>query len=59
MYCWCGRPCVRCVGAIINAGIKRLVYLEVDKEYDELSGELLAETDIEVCRIKESEVTGS
>lgn len=58
MFCWCGRPCKWCMALIINAGIKRLVYLEIEKEYDELSGEMLAESDIEVCRIKEEDVVG-
>ena len=56
LYCWCGRPCQKCMGAIINAGISRLVYLEVEKEYDELSGEMLEESGIEYCRINPEEV---
>ena len=56
LYCWCGRPCVKCMGVIINAGISRLVYLEVETEYDELSEELLAESGIEWCRINPEDV---
>jgi dCMP deaminase len=56
LYCWCGRPCQKCMGIIINAGVSRLVFLEVEKEYDELSGELLAESGIQWSTVKAEDV---
>ena len=56
MYCWCGRPCKWCISLIINAGVSRLVYLEIEQEYDELSEELLAESGIGRCRVNPDEV---
>lgn len=31
MFCWCGVPCIDCTGAIINAGIRDLYYLDDGK----------------------------
>jgi len=45
LYAFCCRPCKWCMGAIINAGITRLVYLRLPV-YDDLSGVLLEESEI-------------
>ena len=57
MYAYCCRPCKWCVSMMINAGVFRLVHLQ-QLVYDELSGELLVESDIEVVEIDECEVDG-
>jgi len=51
MYAYCCLPCKACMGAIINAGIERLVCLE--GTYDELSVKMIEETDIELIQVKE------
>lgn len=56
MYAYCCRPCKWCVSMMINAGITRLVHLELPV-YDELSGHLLAESGIEVVTLTEAEVS--
>lgn len=55
MYAHCCRPCKACAGSIINAGIARLVYLDLPC-YDELSGTLLAESNVEITTVLESEL---
>ena len=47
------RPCVICTKLLINAGIKRVVYLH---DYpDEFSVEILKEAEIKLCHLKEEE----
>jgi len=55
LYCWCGRPCQKCMGIIINAGVSRLVFLD-GEPYDELSGELLAESGMKWSTVKAEDV---
>ena len=45
LYCACPIPCKDCMIEIINAGVKRLVYLK-GKNYDDYSKILLEESDI-------------
>lgn len=52
MYAYCCRPCKWCVSMMINAGVSRLVHLDLPV-YDELSGVLLEESDIEVVAVPE------
>ncbi len=42
-------PCIICAKRLINAGIRRVVYL--DGYADPLTGEMLAEVDIELVRV--------
>jgi dCMP deaminase len=52
LYIWPLGPCKDCAAAIINAGIKRLVFPQVDW-YDKLGPEILAQVaDIEIVRYK-------
>jgi len=44
-------PCVLCTKMVINAGIKRVVYLQGYP--DQLSEEMLQEAGVETCRIAE------
>ncbi len=46
LYCWCALPCLPCMVEIINAGVKRLVYLKGD-DYNKYSRILLEESGIE------------
>lgn len=55
MYAHCCRPCKWCTGMMINAGVSRLVHLD-RPVYDDLSGALLEESDIEVVIINENDV---
>lgn len=43
MYMWCGMPCQKCAGAIINAGVKEIVYLADQPEYDPMARILFTE----------------
>ena len=62
LYCYCGIPCQRCAGALINAGVKRVVCLDegyhgVNHEgnYDEMGEMLFAEAGVKLDRlVKES-----
>lgn len=54
MYCWCCQPCKGCAGAIINAGVTRVVYLLTDTYYDELAAELFKTADIELVEFDET-----
>ena len=48
------RPCVICTKLLINAGIKRVVYLH---DYpDEFSVEILKEAEIKLCHVKEEDL---
>jgi dCMP deaminase len=51
MYAFCGEVCKNCAGTIINSGIKELVYLRSEKEYDNYSKVLLTESGIVVRTI--------
>jgi hypothetical protein len=44
------------MGVIINAGVSRLVFLKEDTHYDELSGYLLNDSDIQWKEIDQKEV---
>ena len=55
MYAYCCQPCKWCMGAIINAGIARLVHLELPN-YDGMAAVLLAESDVECARLTVEEV---
>ena len=55
MYAFCCRPCKWCVSMMINAGVARLVHLELPV-YDELSGTLLDESDIAVATVSEGQL---
>ena len=55
MYAYCCQPCKGCMGTVINAGVSRLVHLELPV-YDELSGVLLEESDIAVSTLTVDEV---
>lgn len=55
MYCWCPMPCKWCMSIIINAGVSRLVFWE-GEPYDELSGELLAESKMQWSTVKAEDV---
>jgi dCMP deaminase len=37
LFCWCCMPCVNCTSVIISSGISRVVYLDREKKYHELS----------------------
>jgi len=49
LYCFCGQVCKDCAIEIINAGVKRLVYLE-GPEYDSYSKTILNESGIEISK---------
>jgi dCMP deaminase len=57
LYGWCCQPCVRCAGAIINAGIKRVVCL--DGVYDDLSDVLFRESGVEITQISQERFNDS
>ena len=50
IYAYCGQVCKNCAGTIVNAGIKRLVYLK-GNSYDAYSEIILKEGGIEVTEI--------
>jgi dCMP deaminase len=50
MYCYCGVPCQRCAGAIINAGIKEVVCLNGDV-YDGMCLRLFEDAGVVVSTI--------
>lgn len=37
LFCWCCMPCVNCTSVIIAAGVSRVVYLQREKKYHDLS----------------------
>jgi len=47
LYAWCSIPCQRCAGALINAGITRIVCLD-GQSYDNLSAKLLSDAGVKV-----------
>jgi dCMP deaminase len=53
IYCYCGLPCQRCAGALINAGIKKVVCLDTG-EYDTMAKLLFEQAEVEVEYYKES-----
>lgn len=55
LYCWCGQVCKDCAIEIINAGVKRLVYLKGDA-YDGYSDTILKESGIEIVIYDEKEI---
>ena len=59
MYCWCCEPCKWCAGPIIQAGIKRVVHLDVDPPNNtihRLGSRLFAASNVELVRIKEEDI---
>lgn len=51
LYCFCEQVCKDCASEIVNAGVKRLVYLAGGKPYDNLAGHILAECGMEISVI--------
>jgi len=51
LYCYCGQVCKDCAVEIVNAGVKRLVFLEGAPDYDSLAGYVLSQCGIEVVRL--------
>jgi dCMP deaminase len=51
LYCYCGQVCKDCAVEIVNAGVKRLVFLDGAPDYDYLAGYILKECGIEVVRL--------
>ena len=56
LYCYCGVPCKDCMKEIINAGIRRIVCLEREWDYDPYSRKLLEESGIELTVYKKEEI---
>lgn len=54
LYCACCLPCKDCIIEIINAGVKRLVYLK-GEVYDKYSEIILKESGIDIFTVDESE----
>lgn len=48
IYCYCGLPCQQCAGALINAGIKRVVCLQEEEHYDSLAQVLFMRAHVEI-----------
>lgn len=55
LYCYCAIPCKDCMIKIINAGVKRLVYLE-GKVYDNYSSIILKESNIKITTYNKEEI---
>ena len=53
LYCYCGIPCKDCSIEIVNAGIKELICLVKDKNYDNYSEVILNEAGIIIRTVKE------
>lgn len=53
LYCYCGIPCQRCAGALINAGVVRVVCLN-RHVYDSMSQLLFEQAGVEVVCMKET-----
>ena len=56
LYLWCWVACKDCMKEIINAGIKRMVCLEGEWDYDPYSKLLLEESGIELTVYKKEEI---
>jgi dCMP deaminase len=56
LYLWACQACQSCAGALINAGIKKLIHLEQDVVYDKMSSLLLFTAEIEVVAFKEEDI---
>jgi dCMP deaminase len=52
LYCFCGIPCKSCAGTIINAGIKRVVCVETEKDYDDMAVNLLGTANVDIKKYK-------
>lgn len=52
LYCYCGMPCQKCAGALINSGITEIVCL-VGDEYDTLAQLLFKEAKVTVRTVAE------
>ncbi len=53
LYCYCGVPCKDCMIEIINAGIKKIVCLGTEYDYDSYARILAIEAGIELVEIEE------
>jgi dCMP deaminase len=53
LYCWCPQVCKDCAIEIVNAGVKRLVYLQ-GPSYDGYADTILKESGIEITQIGEN-----
>ena len=57
MLCWCHVPCWECAVSIIQAGIKRVYYLQSDQEdYSRTSRDLFEQAGVQLYPIKESDI---
>lgn len=56
LYAYCCLPCSKCMGSIINAGIKEVICLKVRPDYDTYSRVLTEESGILLREIDESEI---
>jgi dCMP deaminase len=56
IYCYCGVPCQRCAGALINAGISRIVCLENGFTFDDMNEVLFEEAGVIIDKIKPEDV---
>ena len=54
LYAWCCRPCQKCAGAIVNAGVVRVVHVDLPA-YDEMSGQILREGGVQVDKVSAEE----
>ena len=52
MYAYCGIPCLRCSGQIINAGIKEIVCLPEELQYDNMAKLLLDQAGVIIRYVK-------
>jgi dCMP deaminase len=53
LYAYCGIPCKDCSIELINAGIKEIICLKKDKNYDQYSEIILSEANIILRQINE------
>lgn len=59
LYCYCGQVCKDCAIEIINAGIKELVFLEGQEDYDNYAKTILKESGITIRKIPQAHVDKS
>ena len=58
LYCYCGTPCKDCAIELINAGIKRIVCLKQDRDYDDVARVLFFQANIPVDKYSKEKVDG-
>lgn len=51
LYCYCGVPCKDCMIEIINAGVKEIVCIKEEKDYDNYSRILAEEANVKITEI--------